>query len=539
MREIARVAIRHGFGYFFEQHPLLARRPRWRGGTTTLPVQRGRHIREMLDELGPTFVKFGQVLSTRTDLIPPDIVEELVKLQDHASPLPFELVRKVVEEDLHLKLDRAFERFEPVPIAAASIGQVHSAVLPGGQKVVVKVQRPTAARQIRQDIDVLLQFAGLMEHQLDFGFSLVEMVEEFNRIINRELDYVLEGRNADRFAENFATEDNVRIPKVYWRYCSPRMLTLERLEGPTLNSAVVAGLPLEERRVVAKVIGRCWFKMVLEDGFFHADPHNANVLYLGPGVIGLVDFGAAGGLRSEDLYEGTNIFLHIMRSDIMGMERSLRRVGFRWSPSDDERVTQAIEDAFARYFGSSLESMNAAALMRHVVHMIYDLHVTLPARFLLLSKTMLELEGLVSQVYPDLNPFELGRGYALALQRRRYSPQVVAQRTMSKTAQFAQVLADFPNEMHNIMEQLKSGELEVRYFHLGLEGLIHRLDIITNRLVVTFISIGLGVSGTALGILVKTGPHVAGFSAWGLPIFVLAVLFGVWLVWGVLRSGRL
>jgi ubiquinone biosynthesis protein len=493
----------------------------------------------MLDELGPTFVKFGQVLSTRTDVIPSDIVEELVKLQDHASPLPFELVREVVEQDLDLKLERAFEHFESVPIAAASIGQVHGAVLPGGQKVVVKVQRPAAGRQLRRDIGLLVQFATLMEHRYDFGFSLVEVVEEFNRGINRELDYVREGRNADRFAQSFTAEDNVRIPQVYWRYCSPRILTLERLEGPTLSSSAIAAIPWEEKRVVAEVVTKCWFKMVLKDGFFHADPHPANVLYLGAGVIGLVDFGATGLLRSEDLYEGTNLFLHVMRSDIMGMKRSLKRVGFRWSPSADQAVTEAIEHAFARYFGSSLASMNAAALMRHYVHLVYDLHVAQPARFLLLSKTMLELEGLVSQIYPDLNPFELGRGYALELGRRRASPQVMGRRAVGEMAEYAELLGELPHQVHTIMEQMKAGELEVGQVHTGLEGFIHRLDLITNRLVVALISIGLAVSGTALGIVVKAGPHVAGFSAWGLPGFVVSAFFGVWLVLSVVRSGRL
>jgi ubiquinone biosynthesis protein len=539
MREISEIAVKHGFGYFFERHPLLALRPRWRRRGHAITPHRGRHIREMFDELGPTFVKFGQLLSTRPDIIPPDILQELVKLQDQVSPFPFELVKQVVEEDLGLRLDRAFEEFDPDPIAAASIGQVHAAVLPGGQAVVVKVQRPTAARQIRKDVELLMQFAELMEGRVNIGFSPTAVVEEFSRGITRELDYVLEGRNAGRFRLNFAETDAVRIPKVFWRYSSTRMLTLERLEGSTLNALHFSQMSLQDRRALAESVAECWFKQILQDGFFHADPHPANIVYMGSGVIGLVDFGTAAVLRSDDLTEGTRLFLHVMDSDILGIKRSLRRLGVKWSPSADELVTETIEDAFARYFGSTLGSIDATSVMHHVIEIVYALHLQLPSRFLLLDKAMLELQGLETQIYPDLNIFELGRKYTGDVQRRRYEPQVVASRAVRTSAQYLEVVRDFPHQVHGLMEQLKSGELEVRYVHKGLEVLTHRLDVITNRLVVALVSIALGVTSTAIAILIQGGPHVGGLSVWGLPGFVGSLFFGAWLIYGIVRSGRL
>jgi ubiquinone biosynthesis protein len=539
MREISEVAVRHGFGYFFERHRLFGLIPRWRRQSTAPPVQRGRHIREMLDELGPTFVKFGQLLSTRPDIVPADIVAELVQLQDHVKPFPFEIAHAVISEDLDLTLERAFESIEKEPLASASIGQVYGAVLPGGQKVIVKVQRPGAARQIRKDIDLLQQFADLVEGRMDLGFSPTAVVQEFARSINRELDYVLEARNAERFAENFRERDDVTIPRIYWRYCSSRILVMERLEGPTLNSAAVAALPLEDKRALATSMADCWFKQIFEDGFFHADPHPANVVYLGEGKVGLLDFGLAGFLRRDDLDEGVRLFLHVMDSDIPGIKRSLKRLGVRWSPSADEVVTQTIEEAFSRYFGRSLANIDVTTLLHQAFDIVYSLRLKLPPRFLLLDKALLTLEGVVTNLYPDLNVFELAGRYTGSLKRDRLDPRVISDRLVRGAAEYAEVLRDYPIQLHDLLEEMRAGELEVKYRHTGLENVIHRLDIITNRLVVALICIALGATSTAVGIMVEGGPHVGGVSAWGIPGFAGSLFFGAWLVWAIIRSGRL
>lgn len=539
MREISQVAVRHGFGYFFEHHRLLSLVPRWRPVSKRLPAQRGQHIREMLDELGPTFVKFGQLLSTRPDIIPPDIVQELVKLQDKVSAFDFSVVEQVVREDLRLTIERAFESFDVEPLASASIGQVHAAQLPGGRRVVVKVQRPEAARQIRQDIDILFQFAELLEGRMEVGFSLTEVVRQFSHSINRELDYVLEARNASRFAANFADDDKVRIPKVYTRYCSARVLTMERIEGPTLNTPEIASLGLAERKQLAETIADCWFRQIFQHGFVHADPHPANIVHLGDSRIGLLDFGMVGLLRADDLEEGTKLFLRVMQSDIPGIKRSLRRMGMQWDPSAEEAVTQAIEDSLSRYFGMSLRTIDMRSLLHQLLDLVHSLHLHLPSRFLVLDKAVLTLEGVVNQLYPDLNLFEIAGRYTSELRWGLVDPRRIPTRIQRYAAEYAQVFSEYPLQLHDVLNELRDGEVEIRFRHTGLENMIHRLDVIANRVVVALVSIALGVTGTAVGVLVEEGPQVGGLSVWGIPGFAGALFFGVWLIYAIVRSGRL
>ena len=539
IREVSEVAVRHGFGYFFERHRLFPSIRHRRRPSPPPPAQRGRHIREMLDELGPTFVKFGQLLSTRPDILPADIVQELVKLQDQVSPLEFSVVGQVIQEELGLTVEQAFESFEQEPLAAASIGQVHAAVLPGGERVVVKVQRPGAPRRIRKDIDVLLQFAEALEGRLDAGFSPTAVVNEFARSISRELDYILEARNAERFAKNFPEGGTVKIPRVYWQYSTSRVLTMERVDGPTLNSAAVAALPLEERRAIAEAVADCWFRQILHDGFFHGDPHPANIAYMGQGRIALFDFGTAGFLRGEDLDEGVRLFLHVMGSDIPGIKRSLRRLGVEWSPSADEAVTQAIEEGFSRYFGMSSRNVDMTSLLRQVFDIVYSLRLRLPSRFLLLDKALLTMEGVVKQLYPDLEIFEMGRHYADELKRRRLDPRTLAGQAHRYLAEYAHVLQDYPLQLHELLDEMRAGEMEIKFRHTGLEDLIHRLDVITNRMVVALVSIALGVTSTLVAVFVEGGPHVGGLSVWGVPGFALSLFFGVWLIYAIIRSGRL
>ena len=297
VREIAHVAARYGFGQLVGRSAAKAA-----ANTPEVPGTRGQRLRDMLDELGPTFVKFGQLLSTRPDIVPADIVDELRQLQDQARPEPFENIRAVVEAELGLTIEQVFTEFDEIPIAAASIGQVHRACLPAGDEVVVKVQRPDAERQINADIQLLYQLARMLKDRVDrLSFiDLVGLVDEFSRSIRRELDYGVEAHNADAFRRNFAEDAHVDVPKVFWRYTTAtrarhgaRPGNLTRAAGPRRLDARTS------RSQLATRLAETWMQMVFVYGFFHADPHQANILIQGPDHIGLVDFGMVGRCRSE------------------------------------------------------------------------------------------------------------------------------------------------------------------------------------------------------------------------------------------------
>ncbi|MDE3026497.1 MAG: AarF/ABC1/UbiB kinase family protein, partial [Acidobacteriota bacterium] len=340
LSEIAQVMVRHGFGYFLEAHRLTDLLP-GRSAEARLaaaasaehPSVRGQHLRELLDELGPTFVKFGQLLSTRPDVVPPDIIAELRGLQDDVRPFPFEQAERVIEEELGNTLERLFVDFDPVPVAAASIGQVHKATLPNGRSVAVKVQRPGAPRQIEADLALLYQAARLVRERVH-AFDFVDarsLVDEFARSIRQELDYRLEARNAQAFHRNFAGDPLVHVPKVYWQYTRARVLTLEWLDGIQLADVDATPLTLEERRDLAYRITETWMTMIFRHGFFHGDPHPANILVLDEaGAVGLVDFGAVGKLTDDDMSKLTRLFIDAANENVEALPKRLSDLGVRY-----------------------------------------------------------------------------------------------------------------------------------------------------------------------------------------------------------------
>src|SRR5437763_13228240 len=334
LSEIAQVAVKHGFGYFFERHRLTDLFP-WidRDGRAETPSDRGCRLREMLEELGPTFVKFGQLLSTRPDIVPPDVVVELQKLQDDVRPIPFTEVERVVREELGLTIEQAFLEFDERPTAAASLGQVHHALLPNGERVAVKVQRPNAPRQIESDIALLYQAARLAKERvraLDF-IDAEQIVDEFARSIRGELDYRAEARNAEVFRRDFAGHTEVKIPRVYWSYTRQRVLVLELLEGAQLADLDRAALSQTERRDLAYRIAETWMTMIFRHGFFHGDPHPANIFVMeGGSAVGLVDFGQVGKLTDEDMSRLTGLFIDAANERVDAMPRRLAEPGGRY-----------------------------------------------------------------------------------------------------------------------------------------------------------------------------------------------------------------
>ncbi len=546
LSEIAQVAVRHGFGYFFERHKLTDILP-WTSRAETDPAapavgsERGRHLREMLDELGPTFVKFGQLLSTRPDVVPPDIVVELRGLQDDVRPFPFAQIRTVIEAELGLTLEQAFLRFDEQPIAAASIGQVHRATLPNGDEVAVKVQRPNAPRQIESDLALLYQAARMIKERvraLDF-IDAHELVDEFARSIRQELDYKLEARHADTFRRNFADSELVVVPKVYRDYSTARMLTLEYLDGVQLVDLDFDVTSLEERRALAYLVSKTWMEMIFEHGFFHGDPHPANVLVLDGGRIGLVDFGLAGKLTDEDMARLTRLFIDAATENVDALPRRLAELGVRYPKEREEEFATALRELFYRYFGASLAEIDPIQVIREAFGLIYSMNLRLPTRFVLLDKAIATLGAVGVDLYPDFNVFEVAQPYARALMLERFTPTRLASRAQKEGRELLGIARELPYQVHDVLQEIRDGQIEVGFVHKGLDEFMHKLDVAINRVVVALVVAGGLLGSSFIGIFATDGPQIFGVHFISVLGFLLSGMLGAWLLIGVLRSGRL
>jgi ubiquinone biosynthesis protein len=545
LSEIAQVAVRHGFGYWFDTHRLTDLFPR-RGPRVDVvdgqPSQRGQHLREMLDELGPTFVKFGQLLSTRPDILPPDIISELRGLQDDVRPFPFADVEQVIEEELGLTLERLFLEFDERPIAAASIGQVHRATLPNGRPVAVKVQRPGAPRQIEADLALLYQAARIAKERvraLDF-IDARQVVDEFARSIRQELDYRAEARNADTFHRNFAGYPHVRVPRVYWTYTRSRVLTLEWLDGIQVGDVDPAEWSLEERRELAYVMTETWMTMIFRHGFFHGDPHPANILVLGRAdQIGLVDFGATGKLTDDDMSRLTRLFIDAASENVDALPRRLSELGVRYPKEREEEFLAELRELYYRYYGASLAEIDPLQVIREAFTLIYSMNLQLPTRFLLLDKAIATLGSVGVDLYPEFNVFEVARPYARSLVLERFGPRKLATRARKESLRLAQVVTEMPYQVHDFLEEIRDGQIEVGFVHKGLDDLLNRMDVVFNRLVVGMIVVGGLIGSSLIGIFAKGGPHLLGVNIISVLGFALSGILGLWLLWGVVRSGRL
>jgi ubiquinone biosynthesis protein len=539
--EIVQVAVRHGFGYVFDPRRLRELVP-WPGRVAddeAAKGTRGQRLRAMLDELGPSFVKFGQLLSTRPDIVPADVLVELRQLQDQATPVPFPDIQRVIEAELGAPIPQVFAELDPVPIAAASIGQVHGAVLPTGERVVVKVQRPAAEAQVEADIALLYQLARLArEHvrRLDF-IDAVGLVDEFAAAIRAELDYRTEARNAELFHGAFAGDERVVIPRVYWNLSTQRVLVLERLDGALLRDVSDTGSAAERERV-AYAVATLWMEMVFRKGIFHADPHPANILVLPDGRIGLVDFGVAGRITQDDMRRLIRLFIDAVSGNSAAFPRRLQELGVRYPREREDDLRADLEVLWQRYAGASLAELDPNELLRDLLGIIHRHRLQLPTRFLLLDRALITLGSVGQELYPAFNVFELARPYAQELTLEQYSPAAIFARARSEMGASTQAMLDLPRDLAALVEALTRGDVEISVRQSGLDEPLRRLDATANRLVLALVVTGVLVS-SALLAGVQGGPHVLGIHIAAFLGYLAASVLGFVLVVAMARRGRL
>jgi ubiquinone biosynthesis protein len=544
-REIARVFIHHGFGELVDTLELLPylslpRRLLRRGEPAPSPLGVPQRLRLALEELGPTFIKLGQVLSTRPDLLPTTYISELSKLQDTVPPVPWRLIRAQIDNELGTPLEELFIDFEPVPIAAASLSQVHAATLPGGTPVVVKVQRPDIQALIETDLEILFDLARLIQERTPVGavYDLLAIAEEFAITLRAELDFHREGRNADRFRANFAGESYLHIPRVHWDFTTRRVLVLERISGIKLDDIDALDTAGYDRNRIALNAARMIIKEVLEDGFFHADPHPGNFVIMPGEIIGAMDFGMVGHLSRRAQSDLIRLYIVAVQLDEEGIVDQLIHMGVVSGTVDRALLQRDTARLLRKYHGMPLGTVRAREVIDDVMPIAFRHNLHLPSDLWLLGKTLAMMEGVGLKLVPDFDIFSVSEPYVRRFMRQLASPRAWGPSLFKATSDWAALMRLIPRVSSQVLTRVEREGIEIRIALKELDRILARVDRQANRL-----SLSMLVAALIVGLaLLVPAFNLAG--RWSLATIVVIIgfggvsLLGLWLIFSIWRSSR-
>lgn len=536
-RHILTVFTRHGFGFALSHFPA---EPLWLRDLHPVPERERAslpaHFRQALEELGPAFVKLGQMLSTRPDLLPPDYIAELSRLQDRVKPRPWEEMRPVLEASLEAPLSEVFGEITIEPLASASLAQVYAAKLRTRQKVVIKVQRPNIRPNIRTDLEILHDLARYAQEHTPLGqvYDLVEIAEDFAHTLHNELDYTIEGRNADRFRRNFAGEEAVHIPWVYWEYTTERVLVLEYIEGIKINDIEAIDAAGYDRGKIANNAARMIVQEVLQDGYFHADPHPGNFVVMKDEVIGAMDFGIVGYLSHTDRVNLIRLSNVAVQEDAKGVTDALIHIGAAPPDVDRDSLTRDIERLLHYYSGVALKKIRMDDLIDDVMPIAFDHHLKLPSNFWLLGKTLAMMEGLGLKLAPDFDIFAFASPHVTRLTIETLLP---GRRWMQEMIRLGLAWGD-------LLEQLPhAGRLLIDRFEKGepIKLSIDRRNLAAVDRMVTRLALSLIISGMIIGLAWLTPVVTEAQAHWivqafVIAAFVIALLMGIGVLYSVVRK---
>ncbi len=540
-REISSVLVKYGFARVLDRLQLYGLRERLfsllqkrRAGSTPSPEA---GLRAALEELGPAFIKLGQLLSTRADLLPLSYVEELSRLQDRVSPFSTAEAKEILAGELRLDPAELFAFFQPEPLAAASIGQVHRAVLHSGEEVAIKIKRPGVDRLVRKDLEILEGVADFVDRNTYWGelYRFSRVAGELKEIILSELDYNNEARNAERLRRNFAGDPHVYLPRVYRDYTTRNVLTLEYREGITLNRYLEKPLADPSPEKVAEILSDAFFQQFIVDGFFHGDPHPGNLALLPEGRIFFMDFGAAGAINENSRGKFAAMARAFQSADTAGLIGEL--AGFAFMPPEIDRpeLIRDVEKLQERYLDLPLKSIDVGEAVQDFLQLSAKHRLRFPHEFLLLARALVILEGTVARLDPQFNLAGAAAKYAPELQKGYL--RFAARRLQNTWHRYQRLLERFPEDAAELMRASASGDLKVKLELTEVNSIINTVKDSGNRL-------GLSIILASLIIALSRNVKLS-FLTWleriplGEIILIGAVLTGLWLIWVTLRSIKL
>lgn len=503
-------------------------------------LSRPERLRMSLEELGPTFIKFGQVLSTRSDFIPPEYLFELAKLQDDVPPFSYEDVESIFLAEMGHKPEELFSEFKRAPVAAASIGQVHEGVLRDGDKVVVKVQRPEIEKIIAVDLEILAHIAALMEKYLEElqGHRPTSIVEEFARTISKEIDYSVEIGNIERFAKQFERNKTIYVPKVYRDLSCERILTMENIQG--LKASDVdqlrkqgADLPLVAERGTNLIM-----EQIFVHGFFHADPHPGNIFILPDNLICFLDFGMMGRLSRQNRDDFTDLVLYIVARNERKVMESVLKLTNHYEDINRDALSRDLSEMLDRYLYLPLKELEAGKILQDLLELVSRHQIFFKPNFYLMMKAITTVEGVGCILDPDLELLKLAQPFMKKVKSDRLRLNRIAEEAGLATSEYVDLLRDLPEELRSILSQLRQGRMKLEFEHRGLSDLRVALDQVSNRISFAIVLASL-IIGSSLIILSGIPPKWHDIPIIGLIGFLLAGVMGFWLLLSILRHGRM
>jgi ubiquinone biosynthesis protein len=538
MREIGRILFRHGLGHVAQRLRLPGIRwwRQFRRGSETVTLSLPERSRMIFEELGPTFIKFGQILSIRRDLLPEEYLQEFEKLQDAVPPFSFAEAAHLIREEFGRDVKEVFEEFNPEPLASASIAQVHLARINTGQSVIVKVQRPLIRQVILQDLAIMEHLAQLLvRHMPEIRrFDPVGLVEEFRKTILQELDFRREGRNADRLRQHLRDTPGMMVPQVFWNYTTPRVLTIEYVVGQGLREAL--SRPPEERHRIAAHLYKAFLKQIFEAGVFHGDPHPGNLLFLPDGVVCLLDFGIVGRVSPERLSGLGSMLLAIMDRDSEALLDEGVALGLMTADVDRHAIQRELDDLLAEYLDLPLQDISLGTIIGTLFDIGRKHHLRVQSNFALLAKTMLTVEAVIRVLDPTFALVDEAREEVERLVRRRLAPDVLWREWWRTTRQFYHLARRIPQRLERILQHLEAGRVRVELMPGTEAHVLEQWERSWHRAIRGAMVCALIIGG-ALLLQAHIGPSVRGLSVMGLLSYALALVLGLPLLRMLRRPG--
>lgn len=546
-RDIATILANQGFGFLIEETELIEKIPyheQLRDKIFSTPSKDlGERIRNTLQELGPTYIKLGQIASTRADLLPNYIIVQLEKLQDKVSPFEFSEVEKLIKEELGTQLKEIFPVFDHKPLATASIGQVHLAKLKTGQQVAVKLQRPNIAKTIETDLEILFDLANIVQKRFQWAreYQLVDIIDEFSKSLLKELDYSIEARNTDKMKSLLKNQTEFYVPQIYWEFSTKKILTMELLHGIKVNQSDILKEKGYSCSLIAERFAKGIFQQIFVNGYFHGDPHPGNILVLPENTIAFIDFGMIGYLNAELKNGLANILIGLKLNDTDELLRAVLRIGIIPSDIDTNQLKNDIEFFRDTYYGVPINKISIGEAINDFFGIAQKHSIRIPSNLVLVGKALLTVESTVRQLDAKLSLIDIIEPFGQKLFLERFHPNTISDSLWHIISNFNDLLKDFPQDVRKLRTLINHEHLQVKMSLSDSDALLKHLAQLSNRISVSIILLAFSIlmGSIIISFSIMGKPSML----WNLPIieagiFIASLMF-VWVIYAIFRSGKL